>query len=621
MLKKIITSIVTLTLVIGYFENIPTLAYSDISDDFTFDNDHYTQIDKDGNVTLIPHDELPVMPQEEIWALDELEYDIVKVVDGNKDIIGNELSQEELVDTYNELLNQPALITTEGLISYEVEVSPISTVPEYGVVIFSGSSLIYYTDANTGTAGYLHPGSAPDAAFIGMENGKIKFKQSGVTGLVSPSSYVSVVDYDTFKSQGKLVSDYSVYDGYFYHYLSSDLIDYTSKLQIGYSQSFIIPERDYFSFDGHYFYTTYYLMIDDYKANKTTNAVNPNNPYYNYYQYISHRSTTNFTSAQITPYLNARANSSSSLLNNLGSSFIDVQNTYHVNAVLMMGVAINESAWGKSSIALNTNNLFGHAAYDSDPSGSANKYSSPTASINYHASGFVNGYLNQFDYRYFGSHLGDKQSGMNVKYASDPYWGEKAAAQCYSLENYYSSQVDDYDKSTIAITSGNTYIYKDANTTTPLVSTGNGQSGTSSYLKTTDVLHSPIMILEEVQGESINGNTTWYKVRTDTALNTARTTSQHTNTYSTSRDYGYVHSSKVYLAYGDGSEKVYLTGDVNMDNSISAVDYILIRNHIMKVSLLTGTSLSIADVNKDGIISAVDYILIRNHIMGVSSLN
>ena len=45
-------------------------------------------------------------------------------------------------------------------------------------------------------------------------------------------------------------------------------------------------------------------------------------------------------------------------------------------------------------------------------------------------------YCDPKDYigRYYGSHLGDKESGINVKYASDPYWGEKAASFYYRLD-------------------------------------------------------------------------------------------------------------------------------------------------------------------------------------------
>ena len=40
--------------------------------------------------------------------------------------------------------------------------------------------------------------------------------------------------------------------------------------------------------------------------------------------------------------------------------------------------------------------------------------------------------------RFFGSHLGNKGSGFNVKYASDPYWGLKIAALAYQVDKYVS---------------------------------------------------------------------------------------------------------------------------------------------------------------------------------------
>lgn len=119
--------------------------------------------------------------------------------------------------------------------------------------------------------------------------------------------------------------------------------------------------------------------------------------------------------------------------------------------MLMIGVAANESSWGSSNIAQNKNNLFGHHAYDKDPNGSANGYSSVDYSIYYHSAIFLSkGYLDPItDYRYYGAFLGDKASGIGVKYASDPYWGEKAASICWKVDNYLGGT--DSKKYTIGI--------------------------------------------------------------------------------------------------------------------------------------------------------------------------
>ena len=65
---------------------------------------------------------------------------------------------------------------------------------------------------------------------------------------------------------------------------------------------------------------------------------------------------------------------------------------------------------------------------------------------------------------------------------------------------------------------------------------------------------------------------------------------------------------------------IVLKGDVNGDGKISAVDYVLIKNHIMNTNTLNSQELLFADVNKDGKVSAVDYVLIKNHIMEISKI-
>lgn len=58
-------------------------------------------------------------------------------------------------------------------------------------------------------------------------------------------------------------------------------------------------------------------------------------------------------------------------------------------------------------------------------------------------------------------------------------------------------------------------------------------------------------------------------------------------------------------------------GDVNNDGKISALDYVMIKNHIMAANKITNsTTLLRADANSDGKISALDYVLIKNKIMG-----
>ena len=59
-----------------------------------------------------------------------------------------------------------------------------------------------------------------------------------------------------------------------------------------------------------------------------------------------------------------------------------------------------------------------------------------------------------------------------------------------------------------------------------------------------------------------------------------------------------------------------IRGDANIDGKISALDYVKIKNHIMKQSIITNSKeLYGADMNADGKISALDYVAIKNKIM------
>ncbi len=65
---------------------------------------------------------------------------------------------------------------------------------------------------------------------------------------------------------------------------------------------------------------------------------------------------------------------------------------------------------------------------------------------------------------------------------------------------------------------------------------------------------------------------------------------------------------------------IVISGDINKDGKITALDYIAVRNHMMKERIIDNTSIEYkaADMNKDGNISVLDYINIRKIMMGES---
>ncbi len=59
----------------------------------------------------------------------------------------------------------------------------------------------------------------------------------------------------------------------------------------------------------------------------------------------------------------------------------------------------------------------------------------------------------------------------------------------------------------------------------------------------------------------------------------------------------------------------YNPGDVDGNGKVASMDYIMVRKHLLKQSLLTGDKLERADVNNDGKVSSLDYISIRKTIL------
>ena len=490
---------------------------------------------------------------------------------------------------------------------------------KYGVVNFrtksSASLNTNYVDAVTGESGYTNGYYAADAAFLGYENGKVKFMLSGVVGLVNASE-VEVLD----ATEDWYVSFYRCEQGVLKHYIKNSMYgnSYSSAITVGEMQSYMKNNVYYYSYDGHYFYTDYIDMLDDYLNDTRANAINADEPYYNYYQFVSNRSKTGFTADDINNYvkyyLGSSYTSAKTKMYQMGQYYIQYQNQYGANALAVFGVSANESAFGTSNIAKTKNNLFGHNAVDSDPD-MANGYSSPQNSIKDHAKYYVNLWYSTPKYStYHGSFLGDKASGM-LSYASDPYWGEKAAHWAWSLD-LYTKDKSDVGKETL--------VFKDAGA----VNVRKEPSTSSTVLYTTpENANMSFVLLDEVKGSTVSGSDVWYKIQLDVPLNSDRTAIDYSgDKYDFAKSYGYIHSSLLSKdvldndsgsGSGDGGSDsgAYKKGDVNNDGKLTPADYVKVKNHIMGNSKLSGKALTAADMNKDGKVTPADYVKIKNEIM------
>lgn len=185
--------------------------------------------------------------------------------------------------------------------------------------------------------------------------------------------------------------------------------------------------------------TTYYSK-NDYDFYSDMECRNYVGTYYNYYQFMPLRQKSNIPASAYNTFLQANNVSGSSKLWNTGEMFVEAQENYGINALLLFTQAVHESGWGTSALAMNRNNLFGWGAFDSNPNNAAS-FTSVAEGINIHAGKSLREYINTSDGRFFGSHFGNKESGISVKYASDAYYGLKIASLAYQFDKIYN----DYD--------------------------------------------------------------------------------------------------------------------------------------------------------------------------------
>ncbi len=483
---------------------------------------------------------------ETVYAEDEQNVNVMSEEQENStDIISDEQSIQQIKahegDNTLEFEGpvQIPCMDAEGNITYITEeVSPV--VEEMSMFVGEGTSekvvnfrsrrngqtvtgITYYTEYKTGKEEYIVGTCGADAAYLGESGGKVKFMISGTVGLVNAS------DVQVVNIAGTNVSHYEVYQGVLYHHISSNLnTQATSTLKVGYAQPYMKNGDVYYSYDGHYFYKDYMVMLKDYRNENRANSINPLQPYYNYYQYLPLRSNTAYSGNELNSIINGKVNANSKM-RNLGESIIKAQDTYGVNGLIMAGIAANESAWGSSWIAQNKNNLFGLKAYDSSPGQSADTFRNPAHCVEEYAREWMSkGYLNPSDWRYYGAFLGNKGSGINVKYASDPYWGEKAANIAWNLD----VNAKDRDRYKLGI--------KDTINTSHTELNVRDKSNISSKVIFTTKNHSnhSFIILGEENG--------FYKVQSDPVLTARRDAIDHsTGKYNFSSMYLY--ASKDYI--------------------------------------------------------------------------
>lgn len=420
---------------------------------------------------------------------------------------------------------------------------------EQGIVEFQTAkdcslNTSYIIDENN-KEGYTNGCYGIDAAFLEYNTAtqKVKFKLSGIVGWAKASE-VTILPIEKVPS----ISSFHVKDNKLYHDLKSSLAykDFDNSLLLSDAPSYLKNDKTYYSYDTHYFYTSYAAMIEDYRNNNYKQAVNEKEPYFNYYQYMNHRSTSNYTVKDLDTYLkdtlaiNQTITSfqnngnylhdilTQSLLPQARDAFFQYQNQFGANALMMLSLSLNESAIGRSYLAFTKNNLFGHAAFDSAAEENASRYASVSNSIYAHALQYIsNAYLNPKQFQFHGGYFGNKAGGMNISYASDPYWGEKAAQYYYEMDNAMGKKDNNQYALGISLNK-KVSVYKEASKKSDVIYTTN-----KGY-------ESSFILLEKIT----NKDGTWYRVQSDPALNSKKEI-QNNTTYNFKESYGYIHSDDV----------------------------------------------------------------------------
>ena len=237
---------------------------------------------------------------------------------------------------------------------------------------------------------YISQGSIVSIDGSETKDGRLPVKISGLSGYMNKSDLVAV------SSDSDFIPHYASDGNYLYHELSP----YASIRVAPHSSSMAIGKK-YYSADGINF--------------ENFTVENP-------FLFRDLRKPTNYTAEELDKVYSLM-NIKGSRLAGKGAIFKEAEERYQVNALYLIAHSALESAWGRSQIAKDKNNFFGIAAYDTTPYDSAKSFDNVDKGILGAAKWIRQNYIDNGR-----TYLGNKSSGMNVLYASDPYWGEKIAS-------------------------------------------------------------------------------------------------------------------------------------------------------------------------------------------------
>ena len=330
-------------------------------------------------------------------------------------------------------------LTNVTVVDISTQQTVYSNLPNYAVVVGSQTMQSFVTEASA----IAYAKTLQGAVVIQINNNQVVWSSIGLYGVYRYSqlvrsfsneqdaiNFAKTLDHvQVINTQNRQVV-YSNYpanitspNGDTFTVVNNMLVDHWGQVNITWAPapSFMVPGQTYVTEDYIHWY-----------------QVNTNGDAYvgsweNPYRTMNLMTASNLTASQINSFFAQHA-VSSSVLQNTGKYFIEAQQQFGVNAQYLVAHAIIESGWGTSYFAKNRDNLFGYEAYTSNPNAAAT-FRSIEYDINFQAWFVRNDYLNSNGSFFNGPNL----DGMNVDYATDPYWSNSIARIMSEIAPYAPS--------------------------------------------------------------------------------------------------------------------------------------------------------------------------------------
>lgn len=397
----------------------------------------------------------------------------------------SDLGKVTVVKTYETYQAAEKAATGNQVVMYKNDIIKMAGGIGYSKGTATSVTANVYTDATMRSA-FTYVPADYEVEYMNATEKYVQVKLAGKVGYMKQENLDLVPWHAT---QGR--SYYSAVNGDLVHNIYLEKGKRYVNYVAGKAPAFMTPGKKYYSWDGLHF-------NDD--AGKSVGQAAQ------YFQYLPLRSKTNYTAKEIDAYIMKQLqaiNNTTTLYSNatkkskligLGTYLKEVEAKHNVNAMAILSLAQHESAYGMSDRAQKQNNLFGLRVFDNNPDNI--EYLSVEKNIDSLIDNYFNkNYIPPTAPYAYGAAFGNKAQGMNVKYASDPFWGAKAAGHWYRADKLMGGK--DFAKHRLAVT----------NTTG--LNVRSGASTSNQLLFTYRYQQMPVIVVGDV------ANSPWKKIISD----------------------------------------------------------------------------------------------------------